>query len=407
MKLLVVLKLTRSATSVYEAQKAGDTKERNRRLLIGLGSAAAFAGGVWARDLLGKWLGEGKEDANSTPTSDKPNPATDHSVEDGQSDVVTINGNDGADNNASPQNPEGTGPDVIVQYDDFYHGPEVEAKSHESVIRLLTNSQVSRSEATLKAEMMIYRVGHMDEQIRQAFPNASDAQIAHAILLRAADVRKGDADELLRALLGDENCRKLTMEQQITEIHKGLTGYNYGQRSDLRFGYSLDPNYVGINTRSRFLLDDCESERLVDRIGGEKPIESTPVENKVGTEPAVQNPTLQPDDPTPASKEVEERTTPEEEKTEPAPEPKQPTSYKAGKPFEGKDTLAGGRDQINRLAELGVVQHSDGKFRYVDYGEHYKILRKLGYEDARAQEVVNNRIAVEQQELKNMNVHSR
>lgn len=399
--------LTRSATSVYEAQKAGDTKERNRRLLIGLGSAAAFAGGVWARDLLGKWLGEGKEDANSTPTSDKPNPATDHSVEDGQSDVVTINGNDGADNNASPQNPEGTGPDVIVQYDDFYHGPEVEAKSHESVIRLLTNSQVSRSEATLKAEMMIYRVGHMDEQIRQAFPNASDAQIAHAILLRAADVRKGDADELLRALLGDENCRKLTMEQQITEIHKGLTGYNYGQRSDLRFGYSLDPNYVGINTRSRFLLDDCESERLVDRIGGEKPIESTPVENKVGTEPAVQNPTLQPDDPTPASKEVEERTTPEEEKTEPAPEPKQPTSYKAGKPFEGKDTLAGGRDQINRLAELGVVQHSDGKFRYVDYGEHYKILRKLGYEDARAQEVVNNRIAVEQQELKNMNVHSR
>ena len=399
--------LTRSATSVYEAQKAGDTKERNRRLLIGLGSAAAFAGGVWARDLLGKWLGEGKEDANSTPTSDKPNPATDYSVEDGQSDVVTINGNDGADNNASPQNPEGTGPDVIVQYDDFYHGPEVEAKSHESVIRLLTNSQVSRSEATLKAEMMIYRVGHMDEQIRQAFPNASDAQIAHAILLRAADVRKGDADELLRALLGDENCRKLTMEQQITEIHKGLTGYNYGQRSDLRFGYSLDPNYVGINTRSRFLLDDCESERLVDRIGGEKPIESTPVENKVGTEPAVQNPTLQPDDPTPASKEVEERTTPEEEKTEPAPEPKQPTSYKAGKPFEGKDTLAGGRDQINRLAELGVVQHSDGKFRYVDYGEHYKILRKLGYEDARAQEVVNNRIAVEQQELKNMNVHSR
>ena len=404
--------LTRSATSVYEAQKAGDTKERNRRLLIGLGSAAAFAGGIFARDLLGKWLG-GKEDTNSTPTTDKPTPTNTTPVVgdvpdrdgDGIPDTIDRDGGEGWAN--EPKNPEGTGPDVIVQYDDFYHGPEVEAKSHESVIRLLTNSQVSRSEATLKAEMMIYRVGHMDEQVRQAFPNASDAQIAHAILLRAADVRKGDADELLRALLGDENCRKLTMEQQITEIHKGLTGYNYGQRSDLRFGYSLDPNYVGINTRSRFLLDDCESERLVDRIGGEKPIESTPVENKVGTEPAVQNPTLQPDDPTPASKEVEERTTPEEEKTEPAPEPKQPTSYKAGKPFEGKDTLAGGRDQINRLAELGVVQHSDGKFRYVDYGEHYKILRKLGYEDARAQEVVNNRIAVEQQELKNMNVHSR
>ena len=27
--------------------------------------------------------------------------------------------------------------------------------------------------------MMIYRVGHMDESVRTAFPSASDAQIAH------------------------------------------------------------------------------------------------------------------------------------------------------------------------------------------------------------------------------------
>ena len=252
--------------------------------------------------------------------------------------------------------------------------------------------------------MMIYRVGHMDEQIRQAFPNASNAQIAHAILLRAADVRKGDADELLRALLGDENCRKLTMEQQISEIHKGLTGYNYGQRSDLRFGYSLDPNYVPMNTRSLFLLDDCESERLVEHVGGnEKPIEAAPAENRGGVKPDAEPQKTPADEPTPSSKEAEREVEPEPEPTE----PKQLTSYKAGKPFDGKDTLAGGRDQINRLAELGVVQHSDGKFRYVDYGEHYKILRKLGYEDARAQEVVNNRIAVEQQELKNLKVRDR
>ena len=394
--------LTRSATSVYEAQKAGDTKERNRRLLIGLGSAAAFAGGIWARDLLGKWLGEGKEDTNSTPTTDKTTPVDNTPVKDSTSDNDSIKTDTPAVK--QPENPQGTGPDVLIQYDDFYHGPEVEAKSHESVIRLLTNSRVSRSEATLKAEMMIYRVGHMDGQIRQAFPNASDAQIAHAILLRAADVRKGDADELLRALLGDENCRKLTMEQQISEIHKGLTGYNYGQRSDLRFGYSLDPNYVPMNTRSLFLLDDCESERLVEHVGGnEKPIEAAPAENRGGVKPDAEPQKTPADEPTPSSKEAEREVEPEPEPTE----PKQLTSYKAGKPFDGKDTLAGGRDQINRLAELGVVQHSDGKFRYVDYGEHYKILRKLGYEDARAQEVVNNRIAVEQQELKNLKVRDR
>lgn len=35
------------------------------------------------------------------------------------------------------------------------------------------------------------------------------------------------------------------MEQQVSEIHKGLTGYNYGQRTDLPYGRNLDPNYVG------------------------------------------------------------------------------------------------------------------------------------------------------------------
>ena len=398
--------LTRSATSVYEAQKAGDTKERNRRLLIGLGSAVAFAGGIWARDMLGKWL-EGKDDAKaaaSAAATEKQSSADTGILDrdkDGIPDMIDRDAGEGWANGEADK-PEASTSDVIVQYDDFYHGPEVEAKSRESIIRLLTNSQVSRSEATLKAEMMIYYVGHMDEQVRQAFPSASDAQIAHAILLRAADVRKGDADELLRALLGDENCRKLTMEQQITEIHKGLTGYNYGQRSDLKFGYSLDPNYVGLNTRSRFILDDCESERLIDYIDDKE----TPVPPQERTTPTPPTPDEKPtppapDNPTPRNEEAEPIT------PEPEPEPKQPTSYKVGKPFEGKDTLAGGRDQINRLAELGVVQHSDGKFRYVDYGEHYKILRKLGYEDARAQEIVNNRVVVEQNELKNMNNRSR
>ena len=85
---------------------------------------------------------------------------------------------------------------------------------------------------------------------------------------------------------------------------------------------------------------------------------------------------------------------PERKETE-QPETPQPItkSYKAGKPFEGKDTLAGGRDQINRLAELGVARYNDGKFRYVDYDEHYKMLRQHGFEDGRAQEIVKNRMA--------------
>lgn len=390
--------LTRSATSVYEAHKAGDKKERNRRLLIGLGSAVAFASGIWARDMLGKWLGEGKEDTHTEPNPE--NAGAQNGNGDEGAAVQPGNDNQNADNNA----PNHETPDAVVQYDDFYHGPEVEARSKESVIRLLTNSQVSRSEATLKAEMMIYRVGHMDESVRTAFPSASDAQIAHAILLRAADVRKGDADELLRALLGDGSCSKLTMEQQVSEIHKGLTGYNYGQRTDLPYGRNLDPNYVGINTRSRFLLDDCASERLVDYYD----VKEEPVETVVPVTREVPKPDEQPVQPVADKPNENPQQLPERKETE-QPETPQPItkSYKAGMSFEGKDTLAGSRDQINRLAELGVARYNDGKFRYVDYDEHYKMLRQLGFEDGRAQEIVKNRIAVEQKELENMNSRSK
>lgn len=390
--------LTRSATSVYEAHKAGDKKERNRRLLIGLGSAVAFASGIWARDMLGKWLGEGKEDTHTEPNPENAG------VQNGNGDegaaVQPGNDNQNADNNA----PNHETPDAVVQYDDFYHGPEVEARSKESVIRLLTNSQVSRSEAALKAEMMIYRVGHMDESVRTAFPSASDAQIAHAILLRAADVRKGDADELLRALLGDGSCSKLTMEQQVSEIHKGLTGYNYGQRTDLPYGRNLDPNYVGINTRSRFLLDDCASERLVDYYD----VKEEPVETVVPVTREVPKPDEQPVQPVADKPNENPQQLPERKETE-QPETPQPIikSPKAGMSFEGKDTLAGSHDQINRLAELGVARYNDGKFRYVDYDEHYKMLGQLGFEDGRAQEIVKNRIAVEQKELENMNSRSK
>lgn len=390
--------LTRSATSVYEAHKAGDKKERNRRLLIGLGSAVAFASGIWARDMLGKWLGEGKEDTHTEPNPE--NAGAQNGNGDEGAAVQPGNDNQNADNNA----PNHETPDAVVQYDDFYHGPEVEARSKESVIRLLTNSQVSRSEATLKAEMMIYRVGHMDESVRTAFPSASDAQIAHAILLRAADVRKGDADELLRALLGDGSCSKLTMEQQVSEIHKGLTGYNYGQRTDLPYGRNLDPNYVGINTRSRFLLDDCASERLVDYYDvKEEPVETVVPVTREGTKPDEL-----PVQPVTDARNENPQPLPEQKETE-QPETPQPIikSPKAGKLFEGKDTLAGGRDQINRLAELGVARYNDGKFRYVDYDEHYKMLRQHGFEDGRAQEIVKNRIAVEQKELENLKTRSK
>lgn len=390
--------LTRSATSVYEAHKAGDKKERNRRLLIGLGSAVAFAGGIWARDMLGKWLGEGKEDTHTEPNPE--NAGAQNGNGDEGAAVQPGNDNQNADNNA----PKHETPDAVVQYDDFYHGPEVEARSKESVIRLLTNSQVSRSEAALKAEMMIYRVGHMDESVRTAFPSASDAQIAHAILLRAADVRKGDADELLRALLGDGSCSKLTMEQQVSEIHKGLTGYNYGQRTDLPYGRNLDPNYVGINTRSRFLLDDCASERLVDYYDvKEEPVETVAPVTREGTkpdelpvQPVADKPNENPQ-PLPEQKETEQPETPQ-------PIIKSP---KAGKLFEGKDTVASSHDQVNRLTVLGVAPYDDGKFRYVDYDEHYKLLLDIEFTEEQAQEIVKNRIAVEQKELENLRARSK
>lgn len=390
--------LTRSATSVYEAHKAGDKKERNRRLLIGLGSAVAFAGGIWARDMLGKWLGEGKEDTHTEPNPE--NAGAQNGNGDEGAAVQPGNDNQNADNNALKHET----PDAVVQYDDFYHGPEVEARSKESVIRLLTNSQVSRSEAALKAEMMIYRVGHMDESVRTAFPSASDAQIAHAILLRAADVRKGDADELLRALLGDGSCSKLTMEQQVSEIHKGLTGYNYGQRTDLPYGRNLDPNYVGINTRSRFLLDDCASERLVDYYDvKEEPVETVAPVTREGTkpdelpvQPVADKPNENPQ-PLPEQKETEQPETPQ-------PIIKSP---KAGKLFEGKDTVASSHDQVNRLTVLGVAPYDDGKFRYVDYDEHYKLLLDIEFTEEQAQEIVKNRIAVEQKELENLRARSK
>lgn len=390
--------LTRSATSVYEAHKAGDKKERNRRLLIGLGSAVAFAGGIWARDMLGKWLGEGKEDTHTEPNPE--NAGAQNGNGDEGAAVQPGNDNQNADNNALKHET----PDAVVQYDDFYHGPEVEARSKESVIRLLTNSQVSRSEAALKAEMMIYRVGHMDESVRTAFPSASDAQIAHAILLRAADVRKGDADELLRALLGDGSCSKLTMEQQVSEIHKGLTGYNYGQRTDLPYGRNLDPNYVGINTRSRFLLDDCASERLVDYYDvKEEPVETVAPVTREGTkpdelpvQPVADKPNENPQ-PLPEQKETEQPETPQ-------PIIKSP---KAGKLFEGKDTVASSHDQVNRLTVLGVAPYDDGKFRYVDYDEHYKLLLDIEFTEEQAQEIVKNRIAVEQKELENLKTRSK
>lgn len=56
------------------------------------------------------------------------------------------------------------------------------------------------------------------------------------------------------------------MEQTISEIHKGLTGYNYGQDSSLPFGRNLDPNYKLLNVRSRFRIEDCSSERLIDEV---------------------------------------------------------------------------------------------------------------------------------------------
>ena len=386
--------LTRSATSVYEAQKAGDKKERNRRLLIGLGSVLTFGAGIWARDMLGNWSGAEKEDASTTSTPTITKPVVGELVDKDGDNISDFIDRDAGDGSANVQESVA---DAVTTYDDFYHGSEVADKSKESVIRLLTNSEVSRSTAELKAEMMIYRVSRM-EDIQAAFPNASDAQIAHAILLRAADVRKGDADELLRSLLGDGNCSNLTTEQQITEIHKGLTGYNYGQNSELPYGRNLDEKYVGLQTRSRFLVDDCSSERLIDGVEEKTKVEEVKVEEVKVEEVKVEEVKVE-------EVKVEEVKEEQEPKEVPHTNPK---SFKVGKPFEGQDTLTGARDQIYRLAEIGVFQHDDGKFRYVDYDQQYKMLLKMdGYTAEKAQEIVNNRIAVEQKELENLKTRSK
>lgn len=250
--------LTRYAVKISESVKEGDNKATKRNIGMAIFSAAMFAGGYALRHYLGMDHGDSKGEAvdnNIVDQDGKSSQFVDRD-RDGVSDYIDRDGGDGYAN--APE---------FTPIDDFYHGAGVETKSHESIIRLLTNSQVDRTEATLKAQMMLERIAG-NETLQATFPSASDAQLAHAILLRASDVKKVDADELLRAFLGDGNCTKLTMEQQITEIHKGLTGYNYGQRTDLPFGRNLDPNYVGMNTRSRFLLEDCDSERQIDKVGG-------------------------------------------------------------------------------------------------------------------------------------------
>lgn len=387
--------LTRSAAGIYEATKAGDKKELKRRILIGVGSAAAFVLGYAARDFIGKYFGEGKAEAapqshgfsDFAQNNGKVFPITDRDG-DGIPDTIDRDGGDSTAN--EPVEPTHV-------YDDFYHAPEVEGRSHESVIRLLTNPQVDRSEATLKAQMMIYRVGHMDDSVRQAFPSASDAQIAHAILLRAADVHKGDADELLRSLLGDENCRKLTMEQQIEEICKGLTGYNYGQRTDLPFGRNLDPNYTGMNTRSRFLLDDCDSERKTDHFGGKKEEIIKDKEVEKVEEDQVREVVKDKEVKKVVEDQVKEVV--EDKKAEPVETPVETlTSPKTGKIFVYKGTQSGYQDMANEAAVKGAFRFDDGVYRYVDYNEQYLNMRKIGFSDADARKYVQIRVDAEMAE---------
>ena len=240
--------VAKSAIKVYETHKAGDKKGVKRDIRNGILAAGMFAAGYALRS----WLG-----AEHTGNSENQETTV--------SDTTVVDQNQNEDFWNQEQQDQMDWSEVVV-YDDFYHGPEVAGKSYASIVSLLTNSETTREEAVLKAEMMIYRVGTMDEKILASFPDASHEQIAHAILLRAADVRKGDADQLLRALLGDGSCSKLTMEQTISEIHKGLTGYNYGQDSSLPFGRNLDPNYKLLNVRSRFRIEDCSSERLIDEV---------------------------------------------------------------------------------------------------------------------------------------------
>lgn len=373
--------LSKSTFNIYEAMQTGDSKEVNKNILRFAGSAAMFALGYGVR----AWIGmENAESGNKTDatqdvvTENNVAPAMVDRDGDGISDTIDRDGGDGWAN--APQLPV---------HDDFYHGVGVEAKSSESIIRLLTNSEVSRSEAILKAQMMVERIAG-NENIQASFPSASDAQIAHAILLRASDVHKVDADELLRAFLGDGNCTKLTMEQQITEIHKGLNGYNYGQRTDLPYGRNLDPSYVGINTRSRFLLDDCESERLIDRTGERVATARAteeivdPLKKTVITESVTENTIINGNTTNNITTQQEVVVTPPEEKvvTQPvqqeAPTNQTPPPAAARVLAENLEPLNGARDGVRDLNLKGLIQLKDAegvKRWYVATPEEAKMLR--------------------------------
>lgn len=350
--------LTRYAVKIGESVSEGDNKATKRNIGMAIFSAAMFAGGYALRQYLGMEHSDSKGNSvdNNLANQNGAIAVTDRDG-DGIPDTIDRDGGDGWAN----------GPE-ITPIDDFYHGAGVEAKSHESIIRLLTNSQVDRTEATLKAQMMLERIAG-NETLQATFPTASDAQLAHAILLRASDVKKVDADELLRAFLGDGNCTKLTMEQQITEIHKGLTGYNYGQRTDLPFGRNLDPNYVGMNTRSRFLLEDCDSERQIDKVGGgrtttvvkEEPT-PTPVKKTVISESTSESTDVKKATTTVITEET--KVAPQQPQTRAAEEPvpaNEPASAQARVLAEGDAVLNGAKKGVEFLNRQGYIKLKDAE----------------------------------------------
>lgn len=370
--------LTRYAVKIGESVKEGDNKATKRNIGMAIFSAAMFAGGYALRHYLGMEHSDSKGnsvDNNLVDQDGKSSQFVDRD-RDGVSDYIDRDGGDGYAN--APE---------FTPIDDFYHGAGVEAKSHESIIRLLTNSQVDRTEATLKAQMMLERIAG-NETLQATFPSASDAQLAHAILLRASDVKKVDADELLRAFLGDGNCTKLTMEQQITEIHKGLTGYNYGQRTDLPFGRNLDPNYVGMNTRSRFLLEDCDSERQIDKFGGgrtttvvkEEPT-PTPLKKTVISESTSESTDVKKATTTVITEETKVVT--QQPQTRAAEEPvpaNEPAPAQARVLAEGKEQLNGvkeGVEKMNRNGYVRLVDENGVKRWYVATPEEQKALTEM------------------------------
>lgn len=369
--------LTRYAVKIGESVSEGDNKATKRNIGMAVVSAAMFAGGYILRQYLGMDHGDSKGEAvdNNLANQNGTTAIIDRDG-DGIPDTIDRDGGDGWAN----------GPD-ITPIDDFYHGAGVEAKSHESIIRLLTNSQVDRTEATLKAQMMLERIAG-NETLQATFPSASDAQLAHAILLRASDVKKVDADELLRAFLGDGNCTKLTMEQQITEIHKGLTGYNYGQRTDLPFGRNLDPNYVGMNTRSRFLLEDCDSERQIDKVGGgrtttvvQEESTPTPVKKTVISESTSESSDVRKATTTVVTEETKVVT--QQPQTRAVEEPVQttePAPAQARVLAEGKEQLNGvkeGVEKMNRKGYIRLVDEKGVKRWYVATPEEQRALTEM------------------------------